>query len=431
MHECMTNPYLVDSYGADPTGATASDTAVAAAIAALGTAHGIVEFGIGTYRLDSTQTLAHAGQYFQGQGLNVTTIDYRGTGPGLKCWDSTVSPDGLSAPGHGGGILGGLTIDGTNNSNANSIGLQIGDLVNPVAERIRIVSFLNAGSIGFLGQNRYSWTEYGTFDITSEFNTNCLVLESHPSHPRPYGGKSSWSYNSFDFGFIAEANQNGLIVRNDVEATGVHWVMAFNANPGATNTGVAITVGTTATDDSHIDGYLSWYGESTTPGAVAHKDINVGAIASLRGYGALVFNSFSAAFVAGTAVPYRVVFAGRVNCPSLGHYAEREIPFATIGDPGRFGALGDSANYINIEEGGSGGWPQLVARGPSEHIGINIVAKGFGSVQANGVPVGYRADSPPASATASGTPGQIAFDQSYLYICTGTNTWKRTAIASW
>jgi hypothetical protein len=272
---------------------------------------------------------------------------------------------------------------------------------------------------------------YGTFDITLGFNTNCLVLESHPSHPRPYGGKSSWSYNSFAFGFLAEANQNGVIVRDDVEATGVHSVMAFNANPGATNTGVAITVGTSATDDSHIDGYLSWYGESTTPGAVAHKDINVGGIASLRGYGALVFNSFSAAFVAGTAVPYRVVFAGRVNCPSLGHYAESEIPFVTIGDPGRFGALGDSANYINIEEGGSGGWPQLVARGPSEHIGINIVAKGLGSVQANGVPVGYRADSPPSSATASGTPGQIAFDQSYLYICTGTNTWKRTAIAGW
>jgi hypothetical protein len=64
MHDCMTNPYLVDAYGADPTGASASDTAVAAAIAALATDHGIVEFGIGTYRLDSTQTLAHAGQYF-------------------------------------------------------------------------------------------------------------------------------------------------------------------------------------------------------------------------------------------------------------------------------------------------------------------------------------------------------------------------------
>ena len=37
----------------------------------------------------------------------------------------------------------------------------------------------------------------------------------------------------------------------------------------------------------------------------------------------------------------------------------------------------------------------------------------------------------PASATATGTQGQIAFDASYIYICTATNTWKRVAIATW
>ena len=37
----------------------------------------------------------------------------------------------------------------------------------------------------------------------------------------------------------------------------------------------------------------------------------------------------------------------------------------------------------------------------------------------------------PASATATGTAGQIAYDSSYLYICTAANTWRRVAIASW
>lgn len=37
----------------------------------------------------------------------------------------------------------------------------------------------------------------------------------------------------------------------------------------------------------------------------------------------------------------------------------------------------------------------------------------------------------PASATATGTVGQIAQDGSYLYICTATNTWKRTPISTW
>ncbi|GLC25057.1 discoidin domain-containing protein [Roseisolibacter agri] len=46
----------------------------------------------------------------------------------------------------------------------------------------------------------------------------------------------------------------------------------------------------------------------------------------------------------------------------------------------------------------------------------------------NGTPVRRTA---PASATDAGTPGQIALDGSYVYICTAVNTWKRAAIATW
>ena len=37
----------------------------------------------------------------------------------------------------------------------------------------------------------------------------------------------------------------------------------------------------------------------------------------------------------------------------------------------------------------------------------------------------------PASASASGTTGEIAWDASYIYVCTATNTWKRSALSSW
>jgi hypothetical protein len=37
----------------------------------------------------------------------------------------------------------------------------------------------------------------------------------------------------------------------------------------------------------------------------------------------------------------------------------------------------------------------------------------------------------PASASASGTAGQVAWDADYIYICTATDTWKRVAIATW
>ena len=37
----------------------------------------------------------------------------------------------------------------------------------------------------------------------------------------------------------------------------------------------------------------------------------------------------------------------------------------------------------------------------------------------------------PASATATGTTGDIAWDANYIYVCTSTDAWKRTAIATW
>lgn len=37
----------------------------------------------------------------------------------------------------------------------------------------------------------------------------------------------------------------------------------------------------------------------------------------------------------------------------------------------------------------------------------------------------------PASASAAGTTGEVAWDANYIYICTATNTWKRVAISTW
>jgi hypothetical protein len=39
--------------------------------------------------------------------------------------------------------------------------------------------------------------------------------------------------------------------------------------------------------------------------------------------------------------------------------------------------------------------------------------------------------SAPASATSSGTAGDIRYDANYLYVCVATNTWKRSALATW
>jgi hypothetical protein len=37
----------------------------------------------------------------------------------------------------------------------------------------------------------------------------------------------------------------------------------------------------------------------------------------------------------------------------------------------------------------------------------------------------------PATSNAVGAVGQIAWDNSYVYVCVATNTWKRASLATW
>lgn len=39
--------------------------------------------------------------------------------------------------------------------------------------------------------------------------------------------------------------------------------------------------------------------------------------------------------------------------------------------------------------------------------------------------------SAPATATSTGRAGQVAYDASYIYVCTATNTWRRALLSSW
>ena len=37
----------------------------------------------------------------------------------------------------------------------------------------------------------------------------------------------------------------------------------------------------------------------------------------------------------------------------------------------------------------------------------------------------------PASASAAGTAGELAFDSGHVYVCVANGTWKRAALAGW
>ena len=62
---------------------------------------------------------------------------------------------------------------------------------------------------------------------------------------------------------------------------------------------------------------------------------------------------------------------------------------------------------------------------------ITLTPNGSGKVVLSTDVVNITETKTPASASATGTTGDIAWDADYIYVCTATDTWKRTAIATW
>jgi hypothetical protein len=91
---------------------------------------------------------------------------------------------------------------------------------------------------------------------------------------------------------------------------------------------------------------------------------------------------------------------------------------------------GVAANTIITAASGTGGTGTYTVSVP-QTVGSQGMSGTIRQIQAafiNGAAGGTGAV--PASSSAIGRPGQMAADASWLYICTGTNTWRRTALSS-
>ena len=65
---------------------------------------------------------------------------------------------------------------------------------------------------------------------------------------------------------------------------------------------------------------------------------------------------------------------------------------------------------------------------PTETLDVNGNARVRGNLTLNGTSVIITTPLTPASPTAAGTSGQVAWDADYIYVCVATDTWKRVAI---
>jgi hypothetical protein len=100
----------------------------------------------------------------------------------------------------------------------------------------------------------------------------------------------------------------------------------------------------------------------------------------------------------------------------------------------------DTAFQIGTEKGSAGGVAQplqfrtdsttRMAITTTGNVGIGTTSPSA-LLDVNSDTVRVRTARTPASATAAGNAGDICWDADYIYVCTATNTWKRTAISTW
>lgn len=69
-------------------------------------------------------------------------------------------------------------------------------------------------------------------------------------------------------------------------------------------------------------------------------------------------------------------------------------------------------------------------------VGTNLTGPALSSslesnLSLEGDTIRFGAPRTPASAAAAGTAGEICYDNTYLYVCVDTNTWKRSLIGTW
>jgi len=66
-----------------------------------------------------------------------------------------------------------------------------------------------------------------------------------------------------------------------------------------------------------------------------------------------------------------------------------------------------------------------------EDCSANTTANNQGWLLIRGSTIRLKEQRTPSSSSADGYAGEIVADSNYIYVCTATNTWKRTSLSSW
>jgi hypothetical protein len=266
---------VVTQYGADPTGASDSTSAIQRALsAAIGAGGGVVYLPVGKYKTTSTITgnVSNTPVLILGDLAWGTRIDFAGSGDCLRLYDSS---DYGARTSHGSGISG-LTIDGSG-AGARSAGLHAGDILQFGCD-ITVQNFSASGSIGIHFDNNYYWMEqlYGRI-YAQNCRTNVMFDQS-----ADLSGRATGSFERLILDVFLDTNglgdgvtfTNGAITAdhrlgiygNFLTATTPYAVLRITGSNKGGYSGLTkgvLNIGVELNDNAHTAPYTIYFGSLT------------------------------------------------------------------------------------------------------------------------------------------------------------------------
>jgi hypothetical protein len=193
--------------------------------------------------------------------------------------------------------------------------------------------------------------------------------------------------------------------------------------------GFRIGVGTGATAYTHfstaaVTVAITTASTSTSTGAVVISTGGLGVAGAIYGGSTLAINgATSAALIAGTSVAIKGAVGGAAVYLTD---ATGATPGTT--SPGLFFASSTDGMVIR---NASGALQIIDESAPGAGDGsVRVSISNTGTLTVSGTVI-HTLSATPASASATGTTGTLSWDASFIYVCTGTNTWKRAALSTW
>lgn len=192
---------------------------------------------------------------------------------------------------------------------------------------------------------------------------------------------------------------------------GISWVYLVHDNP----THLHVVMG----QEEYADGASAASAQppGAVPGIIAEQGSLIGFVTYLKSATAFtgVYSAFAQAFAGAAAVAHNLLPG--LQGGTLDEYYHLTLANYTALTPSNIAITGGAINgtVVGTTTPATGAFTALSSTGLD--------------VAANSIRV--QTAKTPATATDTGTTGDICWDADYIYVCIAANTWKRTAITTW